>query len=236
MRMRTGARSFIANARRLLSGRARIRFGSFDRVTPVSREFGFDRGLPIDRYYIERFLQMHAGDIRGRALEIGDASYSQRFGGPRVTRQEVLHVRRDAPGATIVGNLSVAGVLPADSLDCAVITQTLHLIYDMRAAVAELHRGLRPGGTALVTAPGISQISTDEWGATWYWSLTELSARTLFGEVFGADNVTVQTFGNVYAATGFIQGVALHEVNRAKLDVLDPCYPVIIGVRATRAT
>ena len=231
--MRLAADELLARVRRKLPGR--VRFGSFDSVSPISREFGYDRGLPIDRYYIESFLEAHAGDIQGRALEIGDASYCRRFGGERVTRQEVLHVRADAPGATIVGDLAVPGSLPASSLDCAVITQTLHLIYDMRAAVQELHRGLRPGGVALVTVPGISPIDADEWGGTWYWSLTGLSARTLFSEVFGAGHVAVRTYGNAYAATGFIQGVALHEVSRAKLDVSDPCYPVTVAVRAVRS-
>src|SRR5262249_6056962 len=69
----------------------RVRFGSFRRVTPISREFGFDRGLPVDRYYIEQFLSVHADDIRNRVLEIGDDTYMRRFGGSRVTKGDVLH-------------------------------------------------------------------------------------------------------------------------------------------------
>jgi len=210
-------------------------FGSLARTEPVSRVFGFDRGLPIDRHYIEGFLARHAADIRGRALEIGDAAYCERFGQRQVTRQEILHVRADAPGATIVGDLSIPGVLPEAALDCAVITQTLHLIYDMRAAVAELHRGLKPGGVALVTVPGISQIATDEWAATWFWSLTELSARRLFSDIFGPENVLAGAYGNVFAATAFIQGVATEEVDLRKLEAQDPCYPVTVWVRAVRA-
>ena len=211
-----------------------VNFGSFSETDPISRDFGFDRGLPIDRYYIENFLKAHAADIRGRALEIGDASYSRQFGGGRIRRQEVLHVHEGAPEATIVGDLSQPGILPADSLDCAVLTQTLHLIYDMKAALVELHRGLKPGGVVLATVPGISPIARDEWGATWYWSLTRIAAERLFGEVFGPANVTVEQFGNAFAATAFVQGVATEEVSRAKLDVLDEQYPVILGVRAVR--
>jgi hypothetical protein len=58
-----------------------VRFGNLRRVTPLSQEFGFDRGLPIDRYYIENFLAHHAEDIRGHVLEVRDATYTQRFGG-----------------------------------------------------------------------------------------------------------------------------------------------------------
>ena len=33
-----------------------INFGDLRRLAPVSKEFGFERGLPVDRYYIEKFL------------------------------------------------------------------------------------------------------------------------------------------------------------------------------------
>src|SRR5690606_11879416 len=61
-----------------------VRFGSLRRVTPVSERFGYDRGQPVDRYYIENFLEHHRADVRGRVLEIGDASYTRRFGGDQV--------------------------------------------------------------------------------------------------------------------------------------------------------
>jgi len=57
-----------------------IRFGSLRRVMPISRKWGFDRGLPIDRYYIERFLSAHALDICGYVLEIQDNAYTRKFG------------------------------------------------------------------------------------------------------------------------------------------------------------
>jgi hypothetical protein len=233
--MPTGAPSLFSRIRRRRAGFRPVDFGSFSTTTPITRDFGYGRGRPIDRYYIEAFLERQAADIRGRVLEIGDATYCKRFGGARVTRQEVLHVNPDAPGATLCGDLAAGNILPAGGLDCAVLTQTLHLIYDMAAAVAEIRRGLAPGGVALVTVPGISQIDADEWGGAWFWSLTPLSARRLFENAFGAANVSVEAFGNVYAATAFLQGVAVEDVEVAKLDVADPCYPVTIAIRAVRA-
>jgi hypothetical protein len=52
------------------------RLGDLRRVTPFSRRFGSDRGFPVDRYYIERFLVAHAHDVRGRVLEIKDDYYT----------------------------------------------------------------------------------------------------------------------------------------------------------------
>jgi glycosyltransferase involved in cell wall biosynthesis/SAM-dependent methyltransferase len=210
-----------------------IRFGDFNRTQPISPNFGFDRGTPVDRYYIEAFLAAHSGDIRGRALEVGDASYCRRFG-KGIVRQDVLHVAADNPGATIVGDLSVPGVLPEEAFDCLVIIQTLHLVYDMHAAVAEMHRGLKPGGILLLTCPGISQVDRGEWGANWFWSITGAAAERMFADVFGAANVAVEARGNVYAAVCFLEGLALEEVDATKLEVLDASYPVIVTVRARK--
>lgn len=211
-----------------------VNLGDLGDVRPISDDFGFDRGTPIDRFYIERFLSDNAADIAGRVLEVGDDAYSRRFGGAQVTRQDVLHVSARNPSATLVGDLSQAGTLPAATFDCLVLTQTLHLVYDMRAAVAQMQRSLKPGGVVLLTVPGISPIDRGEWGAGWFWSLTAASATRLFADVFGAVNVRVQSHGNVFAATAFLQGLAVEEIDTAKLAFHDPSYPVIVTVRAQK--
>jgi SAM-dependent methyltransferase len=216
--------------------RGNVSFGDLNRTTPLSRHFGFDRGTPIDRYYIESFLAENAGTIRGRTLEIGDDEYTHRFGGTQAQQRDVLHVHSDNPKATIIGDISTPGVLPEDAFDCAVITQTLHLIYDMRGALENLRRALKPGGVLLLTSPGITQISVDEWKRTWYWSMTPAGAERLFSDLFGEGQVQVTSYGTVFSAIAFLSGLATEEVPRAKLDIKDECYPVLVGVRATRAS
>jgi glycosyltransferase involved in cell wall biosynthesis len=228
----------IFTLKHLVGGRppppvGRVRFGDFDRTSPISPDFGFDRGTPVDRYYVQAFLAAHSGDIRGRALEVGDASYCRQFG-TGIVRQDVLHVTADNPRATIVGDLSVPGVLPKEAFDCLVVTQTLQFVYDMHAAVAEMHSALKPGGILLLTCPGVSQVDRGDWGATWFWSITRPAAERMFADVFGAANVAVEARGNVYAAVCFLQGLALEEVDAAKLEVLDVSYPVVVTVRARK--
>jgi SAM-dependent methyltransferase len=212
-----------------------VRWGTLRRLTPVSRVFGFDRGLCIDRYYIENFLAHHADDIRGRVLEIGDGAYTRRFGGEGVVRSDVLHVQEGNPKATVVADLTCADSIPSDAFDCIIFTQTLQFIYNVRAAVQTLYRILKPGGVLLATFPGISQISRydmDRWGE--FWRFTTLSARRLLEEVFPAQNVTVEVHGNVLAAIGFLHGLAAQEFHQEELNRRDPDYEVLITVRAVK--
>jgi SAM-dependent methyltransferase len=213
----------------------RIRFGDLRRVTPVSEQFGSDRGLPIDRYYIEKFLAAHSDSVQGRVLEIGDSDYTQRFGGSRVSQSDVLHVSEGNPQATFVGDLTCAEQIPSKAFDCVVVTQTLHLIYNVRATLDTCYRILKPNGVLFITVPGISQISQDQWGKSWYWSFTSLSIRQLLGEVFQAEFVAVESHGNVLAATAFLQGIATSELEWTELDFTDPHYEVLITVRALRS-
>ena len=213
----------------------RVDLGDLRRTRPFSAHFGSERGQPVDRYYIERFLEQHAADIRGRVLEVGDATYTRRFGGDRVTVSDVLHVDRDAPGATVIADLSDADHVPGDAFDCIILTQTLHLIYDFTGTVTTLRRILAPGGVVLVTVPGITQIDTGEWAHSWYWSFTIHSVRRLFGEEFGPENLTVEQHGSVLSAVAFLEGMASGELTEAELAVDDPAYPVFVGVRAVKA-
>ncbi|WP_347302434.1 glycosyltransferase [Croceibacterium sp. TMG7-5b_MA50] len=227
----------FASAKRRLTGTpapGHVDFGDLDRATPVSPNFGYDRGTPIDRWYIERFLDRHRADIRGRVLEVGDAAYSRQFGGAAIARQDVLHAHADNPEATIVGDLGQPGLLPEGAFDCIVLTQTLMLVWDMPAAAAELARALKPGGVLLLTVPGTSSVDRGEWGERWYWSLTGASVTRMFGELFGPDNIAVTVEGNVYAATCFLHGLAQEEVNAAWLERADPAYPMVVTLRAVK--
>jgi SAM-dependent methyltransferase len=212
----------------------RIDWGDLRSTKPISRWFGYERGLPIDRYYIEGFLAAHASDVRGCVLEVGDDSYTRRFGGERVAVRDVLHVSADAPGATIVGDLASAHHIPSDRFDCIILTQTLHLIWDVPAAIRTLYRILAPGGVLLATVPGISPIDRGEWRDRWYWSFTRQSLTRLFAEHFPSTDIGVQQHGNALSATAFLQGVATRELRPAELDVLDDAFPVTVAVRAVK--
>jgi hypothetical protein len=212
-----------------------VHWGNLRRTSPFSTLFGFDRGKPIDRYYIENFLQKHSSDICGRVLEIGDPGYTLRYGGDRVAISEVLHAKPGNPQATLVGDLETGQGLSNDSYDCMILTQTFNVIYNLPAAISHSYASLKPNGVLLATIPGISQVSRydmDRWGD--HWRLTDNSARRLFGDVFGEKNVVVEVYGNVLTACAFLLGLAATELKPEELDTRDPNYQVTITVRAQK--
>lgn len=212
-----------------------IAWGTLRRLRPISSTFGFDRGTPVDRYYIEEFLQANSADIQGRVLEIGDGTYARRFGGTRIDHLDVLHAAPGNTEATIVGNLETGEQIPRNRFDCVILTQTLLCVFDVRSAVHHCHETLRPGGVLLVTVPGISQISRydmDRWGD--YWRFTTLSMERLFRGEFAAQNVAVEAKGNVLTAIAFLHGAAAEELSREELDYSDPDYQVLITVKARK--
>jgi SAM-dependent methyltransferase len=207
--------------------------GTLRRTTPLSDSWGFDRGTPIDRYYIERFLEEHRRDIFGRVLEIKDSTYTDRFGAG-VERRDVLDINPSNPHATIVADLAAADAIPSNLFDTFVLTQTLQLIYDTRACLRHAHRILRPGGVLLVTVPFISRIVPRYGLQTDCWRFTPASCSGLFGEVFGQGQVVVDAWGNVLTAVAFLTGMASEELSRRELEAQDLYYPIIISVRAVK--
>jgi glycosyltransferase involved in cell wall biosynthesis len=212
-----------------------VQLGMMRRLSPISRVWGFDRGLPVDRYYIERFLSAYASDIRGRVLEISDDTYTRKFGAARVVQSDILHPVEGNPRATIIADLTGEDGIPKEAFDCIICTQTLMFIFDIHKAMRTLYRILKPGGVLLMTLAGVSQISRSDmerWGD--YWRFTSLSARRLCESVFPPACVSVEAHGNVLVAVAFLQGLAREELRQEELDASDPDYEVLISARAVK--
>lgn len=212
-----------------------LQWGEFRRTKPFSDFWGLERGRPIDRYYIEKFLAEHQEDIRGLCLEMENPGYCQRFGMEKVEKIDILDIAIDNLKATIVSDLSAYENMPRDQYDCFVLTQTLQFVYDLKGAIKSAYRLLKPGGIVLGTVPGITPIPVrDGASRQWCWSFTCNSVRQLFGDEFGVSNVQIQTFGNVLSATSFLWGLSQTDLTSRELDVCDPDYQVLISVRAQK--
>lgn len=210
-----------------------VAWGTLRRTQPVSRIWGLDRGTPINRRYIEQFLDRHAAEIRGDVLEVKDPAYTHCFqrGAGSVT---VVDIARKNEHATLHADLTELGSLPPNAFDCAVITQTLHEIFDVPAALRNLHRALAPGGVVLATLPCTSRIDYESGIDGDQWRFTPASAQRMFGAAFGDANVDVESFGNVLTCTAFLHGIAAEELTELELQGHDRYFPLLVAVRAEK--
>lgn len=206
--------------------------GTLRRTTPLSRRWGFDRGTPIDRYYIDRSLSRHQDDIRGRVLEVKDNYYARRFGSA-ITQTDVLDIDDANRRANVITDLARADGVRSNTYDCFILVQTLQFIPDVASAICHAWRILQPGGTLLVTVPLISKVANGP-GEDDCWRFTARCCASLFGAQFGSENVEVRSYGNVLAAIAFLAGMAAEELSEAELDCNDDEYPLIISVRARK--
>jgi hypothetical protein len=209
-----------------------VRWGDFRRPQPVCANFGFSRGQPIDRYYIESFLGAHAEDVRGRVLEIKDDSYTRRFGGSRVERIDVLDYDTGNNAATIHADLNDPKALEKGVYDCAIVTQTLQYFIEPGKVFRQLHDSLKRGGVLLLTVPAITAMRGRD---PWYWNYTALGVETLLGKVFERGDIMVQSYGNLMSSIALLEGLSSAELTRDELDIRDPAYQALIVARAVRA-
>lgn len=217
---RESVRKVAQRSNRNLPGR-RIDWGDVARRAPFSSVYGWDRGLPVDRFYINAFMARHQHLVTGSVLEVRSPLYAQRHG----TADEitVLDINRDNPEATLIADLNEPGSLPAAAYDCVILTQTLQYT---RPAVAlrTVNRSLRPGGVALVTVPCLGRIDPEAAGADlWRWTPQGLRQTCADAGV----PVEVEGHGNSLAAAACMLGAAVEELPPGSLTPEDPAFPVV---------
>jgi hypothetical protein len=227
---------FNQQIKRLLNRKINsVNWISLRSVQPVSIVFGLDRGTPVDRFYIEKFLSENKHSIKGDVLEIAESTYSKKFGDQHAINYQVLHYDNTNSQATIVGDLTDISTLPENAVDCFICTQTFNFIYDFKKAIQGTYHLLKSGGTLLATVAGISQISRydmDRWGD--YWRFTTLSAFRSFEEVFGKGNVQVDCYGNVLSTIAFLEGISAEELKLEELEYKDENYQLLITIKAVK--
>ena len=193
---------------------------------PVSRWFGLDRGTAIDRYYIEKFLYEESKKLTGAklVLEVEDDKYSKAYF-PRA-EHDILDFLEGM-------DLTKPETLPQDKYDVFICTQTFHHIFDVKQAVYGAWSLLKPGGVMLSSVCGCATKIYRDPEYDHYWGFTDTGYERLLREQFG-EGVRVKGYGNVMAATAFIQGVSLEEIDASLLDKNDSDFAVCICAAAQK--
>lgn len=199
------------------------------KLKPASSRFGYDRGTPIDRYWIESFLQENKKHITGVCLEIGDNRYTHMFGN-RVNKSDILDINSSNKSATIVGDIrNLRSTISDCTYDCMIVTQVFGMVDDIHAAISECFRILKPNGVLLATMSSLSPTYDIDHS---YWRFTTTSAQYLFDPVFGKANTHVSGYGNVLAGQSFWIGLAKEDLSTSVLDFYDKRYQCLVAVKA----
>jgi hypothetical protein len=210
----------------------RVKFGGLRQVRPIGRSSGCGTSRSVSGYYMERFLNSHAGDIQGCVLEIGRHNYAQQFTGynySKATETEIISLTKSA--ITTLADLSELNNQPTNGFDCIIAPHVLHQICNLKATAQKLYELLKPGGVLLATFPG---ISLNQWADTSYWAFTNRLAQKLFAEIFPSANVTIHSYGNVLVTTALLHGLAASELQEKELAYQDPHYQILITLKATK--
>lgn len=210
-----------------------VRWGNLRREHPFSERYGLDRGTSIDRPYIDEFIASHADDIRGRVLEIRDRRYTQNYG-TEVLHSDVLDIDPQNKDATIVADLAEIGCLPETAFDCLIVTQTLHLIADVRSAFRNLWTALRPGGVLLLSVPTLCRLDPDLGWQRDYWRFTPAGLDVFLRHLFPTAHIEISGRGNVTAAIAFIAGLAREELTSGEHSKNDPSFSVVTLARVQK--
>lgn len=203
-----------------------VNWGDLKNFKPVSEDWGFDRGKPVDRFYIENFLEKNRVEIKGVCLEFLNNGYTMHFGGSNVAHSDVMDIDRENKNASIYGDASATqSPLRSDYYDCIILTQVLQHIYDVKTALRNLIQSLKPGGVLLITVPFIMRFHKEPLDC---WRYTTESLKMLVEEVSPGSDCQVDSYGNLITCIAFLQGLAKHELSDKELLYNDEQYPLTI--------
>jgi SAM-dependent methyltransferase len=226
-----------SEARRAIRARVarldRARWGNLRRFEPFSDHYGFERGTPVDRFYIERFLADHAGDIRGKVLEVGQAHYARAFPGSSPGEVDIVDNDGRNSNATIIADLSERNSLPSARFDCFILTQTLQLVADLEEALENAWQCLAGGGVLLISMPAITRADA-EYASTDRWRLTPSGLETLLARTCSGARREVVGYGNLTSAVAFLMGLAAEELEDSELTASDPYFAVSVCARVEK--
>jgi SAM-dependent methyltransferase len=236
--MKARARSWAWTLRRLPILR-QLRCVQLRRLRPLGD--GRQHGTPIVRYYWARFLEKYRSDIRGAALEIGTTVTIRRYGGHDVTRADALDLAAHSPDITVVADLTRADNVPADQYDCFINQFTMHLIYDLDAALYHSIRILKRGGVLLVNFPCVDYYFARGLdmgtGAPQFmhWWFTPIQVENLLRRAgLSSADYTIEVFGNLFSRIAYQMNMPAEELARHELEYVDPGHPLLICVRAVK--
>ena len=205
-----------------------VRFGDFGRLWPFSQRFGFDRGAPVDRYYLQQFVRSIRPVVRGRCLEIGGSRWSNWFYRFDVDEFRSLELEQSRIADDLVGDAADRGVLDPASWDSILAFHVLEHCPNPFAVVSNMRAWLRPNGHACIAVPCAQRVHSYPGD---YWRFMPDGLRVLFSDF---SEVNVSTYGNPLTVVSNYMGLSHTELAAEDMNAAHPDYPVLACVVARK--
>ena len=214
----------------------RSRIDDRERTHPINDNFGYNRGTPIDRFYIRQAIDGYSENIKGTVLEIGGRQYTEAYSKTDPKDSFILNYIPMPGSNVIVGDLCDCSSLEGRKFDTFVCTQTLNFIYDFKSAIDTSYELLNAGGYFIGTVASVSNISkydNSRWGD--FWRFTKKGMEAVLAES-KFEIIDIKGFGNVLAAKAMFDGFVVEDFdNNELLNFTDSGYPVIISFLCRRS-
>lgn len=215
----------------LLRGYGLPRWGTLRRTTPFSSSYGFERGTPIDRHYLDQFLAAHRGLITGEVLEVQTRDDTERFG-QGVTRADTFDIVPAFSPTYLCDLAHCERVIPSGADDCLLLPNALPHVRELDLALAHAARIVKPGGTILASVAGLLPLTGDVPDD---WRFSPDGWRERLSAAWPGAAMAIAGHGNCLAAVAAQLGLAREELTREELDAHDPRFPVLTTILARKS-
>jgi hypothetical protein len=195
--------------------------------------FGFDRGTPIDRYYVEKFFEKHRDVITGNILEIDRNMYAGQFG-RNVLRVDSFDIEADpsCPPTFVCDLAHCENVIPTEAYDCVLLPCTLSVLRELGPCLRNALRVVRPNGVILASCATFMPLNTENAD---YWHYSPAGWREFLPSVWPGCEIVVEGYGNCLAVVAASMGLVVEDVTPKELDYCDPILPVTTTVFCRKA-
>jgi SAM-dependent methyltransferase len=221
---------WTAVARVLSRGGELPDWGNLRRTQPFSDQFGFERGTPIDRFYLHRFLAAERAAITGDVLEIQVNGYARRFG-HGLRSVHTLDISPEFSPTYQCDLASAHSVVAAETYDCFLLPNTLQHLARLEESLVQALRVVRPGGVILASAANLLRLTSADDD---FWRLTAAGWRQIASRVWSGSDVEIRAHGNCLAAVAALYGLAVEELSGEELAVQDDRFPVLTTIKCTK--
>jgi len=210
----------------LLQGKPIPRWGNFRRTSPFSTIYGSDRGTPLDRFYLHRFLEKNRKLITGDVLEIQISTYTGRYGNG-VARADTIDIEAKSKPTFLCDLAESEPLIQSSSYNCFLMPNTLQNLRNIEGCLTQALRVLKPGGVILASTACFVPLTPD---VPDYWRLTTSGWKEITAKTWPGCEVEIESHGNCLAATAAMMGIAMEELSEEELTHHDPRFPVLTTI------